>query len=412
MAWLRAAATVWRRLLTRTTFVAVGGSVGKSTTKEVLAAILSAHASTAKSRGNANSLASGNLSRTLLQVRPWHRYAVVEIGIGAPGQMAPSARLVRPDVVVMLAVKRCHTNELQDVDGVAREKAALVRALPPDGVAVLNGDDPRVAAMAAGGRLRALRFGTDPACDLWADEVSAQWPDRLSFRVHADGQSHPVRTRFAGTHWLTAFLAAFTAARACGVPLAEAAARAEAVEPVWARTQPITLPNGATVIRDDFNGSIDTFEPALRLLGEARARRRILVASDYSDSNRSPRQRARRLGQEAARLADVAVFVGERAERGVKGAVDEGMAPANAHAFHHLAEATGFLRRELGEGDLVLIKGQGNHHLSRIYLGLIGEVTCRRTSCPKTILCDRCDELGLRWTPARRELMAPPDSRL
>lgn len=406
------AAWLWRRLMLRTTFIAVGGSVGKSTTKEILAAILSVDYATAKSPGTWNGLRTGNLARSVLRVRPWHRYAIIEVGVRDPGDMLRAGRIVRPDIALMLAVKRCHTMTLNDLDGVAREKATLLQCLRPGGTVLLNADDPRVAAMRAPGSVRRLRFGADPSFDLWADEISARWPERLSLRLHAGDEAHRLDSRLVGAHWATSLLAAVAAARACGVPLAEAAARAEKVEPLWARLQPIALPSGATVLRDDFNGSIDSFEPALRVLEEARAGRRILVASDYTDSSERSRARAKRLGEEAARSADVAVFVGGRGERAAAAAIAKGLPPASVHSFGSVAEACALLRRELRDGDLVLLKGWGSHHLSRIYLGLIGAVACQRSFCAKMILCDCCPELGLRWTPALQGLMAPPDARV
>src|SRR5690606_16977481 len=113
------------------------------------------------------------------------------------------------------------------------------------------------------------------------------------------------------------------------------------------------------------------------------------------DASTSLRRRAARLGRRAAELADVLIFVGAYAERSKTVALREAAKPVSAHAFPTTQAATQFLRNELRHGDFVLIKGQGNHHLSRIYLGLLGDVSCTKLSCSRQILCDRCGDLGL-----------------
>jgi UDP-N-acetylmuramoyl-tripeptide--D-alanyl-D-alanine ligase len=182
LAGLYILAFAWRFLLFRTTFIAITGSVGKTTTKECLAAILSAENSCAKTLRNQND--RYGVPRTLLRVRPWHRYAVIEIGTDRPGVIRKSARLVRPHIAIVLAIARTHTNVFQTLEDTAVEKACLIEALPADGLAILNGDDPRVRQMVEIGKGNVKMFGRSKDLDLWADEVSSAWPARLSLRVH------------------------------------------------------------------------------------------------------------------------------------------------------------------------------------------------------------------------------------
>ena len=193
-------AYLWRWLLFRTTFIAITGSVGKTTTKEYIAGIFSAHFSTAKTLYNQNDIYG--VPQTILRVRPWHRFAVVEIGTDRPGLISRSARLLRPDIAIVLAVARTHTNIFLTLDDTATEKAHILETLPPYGLAILNADDPRVQKMADSCRCRVKTFGRSAGLDLWADEVSSKWPARLTLRVHTESETQWVKTNLVGEHWV------------------------------------------------------------------------------------------------------------------------------------------------------------------------------------------------------------------
>jgi UDP-N-acetylmuramoyl-tripeptide--D-alanyl-D-alanine ligase len=385
-------AFVWRSLLLRTRFIAITGSFGKTAAKDCLAAILSQTNGTAKTLGSKNG--RRGIARTLLAVRPWHEIAVVETGTDRRGGLARASLLVRPHLVVELSVDRTHTDALRTLDETATEKAQLLRFMSRNGTAVLNGDDERVAGMAGMAPGRVLTFGTSPDHDLWATGISAQWPDRLSFTAHTKDETAEVRTRFVGKHWVPSVLGAMAAARACGVPLADAAVGVAQVESFDARMKPHTLPGGAVVLRDDYNGSIASFEKAVEVLREARVTRRVLVVGDCSDFRKKPRERMNYYAKTARVAADIVVFIGERCEYGVRRAIREGFEESSALGFFDLAEAAEWLRGILTEGDLVLLRGTHSQHLARLYFRLIGSVECQRTSCRMSSLCDTCPQLG------------------
>jgi UDP-N-acetylmuramoyl-tripeptide--D-alanyl-D-alanine ligase len=388
-----AAAFVWRRLLFRTTFIAITGSLGKTTAKECLAAILATHAPTAKTVGNHNS--GLGLCVSILRVRPWHRFAVLEIAGAAPDNMLRGSQLVRPDVAVILNVLRTHTTAFPTLEDHAAEKARLLANLRPGGTAILNGEDPLVAAMANRPGLRVKLFGASPAFQVSADEVSARWPARLSFRARCDGETVLVQSRLVGRHWLNSLLAALCAARHCGVPLPQAAAALGIVDPFPARLQPVTLPMGAIMLRDDYNASIDTLETSCHVLEEAEAGRRLLVVNDFSDSGANRKNRLRHLVSEAVRVADVVLFIGENAAYGSRRAIEAGMIPDNVHHFPSMREAADFLKEFLRNGDLVLLKGRTTDHAARIFFALTGNAGCWKEYCRKTMLCDNCWSLRL-----------------
>jgi UDP-N-acetylmuramoyl-tripeptide--D-alanyl-D-alanine ligase len=393
-ALLYALAFVWRRLLLRTTFIAITGSVGKTTAKECLAAILSSRHPIAMTYGSNNTFVQ--LMQTILQVRPWHRFAVLEVATDGPGWMRRMAPLVHPNVAVILSVAHTHSDKFENLAATAAEKARLLDSLPVGGMAVLNRDDPNVAAMADRGRFRVTWFGGSDSVDVRATHMSSNWPERFSFVLHFKGASHTVKTRLLGTHWASSVLGALAASSVCGASLEEAITALERVEPTTARMQPVVLPGGATMIRDEVNGSVDTLESALQVLEHSKATRRILVFSDVADCSRRPRRRLARIGRRTATVAETAVFVGPRADHGARGAILAGMPADNVHWFLHPVQAAEFLKSELKPQDLVLLKGRGSDHLSRIYFALIGDVGCWKFPCSKKILCDDCDELGAR----------------
>ncbi len=137
---------------------------------------------------------------------------------------------------------------------------------------------------------------------------------------------------------------------------------------------------------------------ALEVLTEAEAKRKIIAFSGMSDSTQNDVRRWRGVGQSSAEIADLAVFVGDRAKYGVKGAVHAGMDPDRVRAFYDLESASEYLRAELREGDLVLLRGFLHDHMPRAYLAMLGEVHCWLPTCPKKIACDVCPELkACRW---------------
>jgi UDP-N-acetylmuramoyl-tripeptide--D-alanyl-D-alanine ligase len=385
-------AYLWRRLLVRTTFVAVTGSVGKTTTKDCLAAALATGGATVKSRGNLND--GYGVPRTLLGVRPWHRYAVLEVGTERHGMIRKAARLVRPHVAVVLCIDRAHTRTFGALDAIADEKADLVRALPRTGLAVLNADDPRVLAMAAACRGRVATFGLSAGAECRAEEITAAWPERLSLRVVAGGEGVRVRTRLVGDQWARSIVAAMAAARQAGIGLGAAAEAIGRVSPYVARMQPVALPSGATMLRDEIGNSAPTLDAALRVLETARVARRVLVVGEFSDSPQRSQARMRELGQGAARAADLALFVDAHYARdAVRAAVRAGMRPEAALPFADVAQAAGYLRSTLRPGDLVLLKGRTTDHFSRVFFAQFGPIGCWTRECARTRLCDSCEEL-------------------
>jgi UDP-N-acetylmuramoyl-tripeptide--D-alanyl-D-alanine ligase len=388
-----AAACIWRRLMFRTTFIVITGSVGKSTATACLGSILSAHFPTNWIPGGRNGRAT--LSRLVLATRFRHRFTVIELGTRKPGVMRRGAWMIAPDVVVMLRVLNVHSNVFPTLDVMAAEKEQLLSRLGKRGIAVMNADDPLVMAMAARSPAQIRPFGTSPGTYVFADQVSARWPERLSFHAHCGAESVPVRTNLIGEHQLLSSLAALTAAVSCGLPLEQAAAAFKDVHSVAGRMSPMLLPNGAWIIRDDFNATYPTLLQALNFMAQAQASRRIVMMGDVLDSGLTVRPRFREFGRRVAQSADMAVFLSRDGRLAAKAAIESGMPEAAVHKFEDLKDAAQFLKSELRAGDLVLSKGWVGRHVERATLAHFGDIACWMERCKKVIPCETCPELKL-----------------
>jgi len=399
-------AFLWRRLLFRTTFIAITGSLGKTTAKECLAVVLGSKGRTFRSYRNQNAPVAVALN--ILRTRPWHRYAVIEVAGSDPGMMRRSAPMLRPDVAIILNVLRTHTLVFTGLEQHAIEKARLLDALSPKGSAVLNDDDPLVSRMGEGKRFRVHRFGSGQTAEYRFDTISARWPDRLSFVLHRGTVSQPIETQLVGAQWVGSAAAVLTAAVALGIDLKSAAEALKKAEPFAARMQPALLPNGAIVLRDDYSASIDTIEASLCVLEQANVERRVLVITDMSDFGRNRKQRLKYLAARSAQVSDVALFIGELADYGKRRAIEAGLSSTSALAFPSLRSAAEFLCGELRAGDLVLLKGRTTDHAARVFFAQLGDVACWKTDCDKRMLCDTCWELGLPGDELRRSTLVRP----
>jgi UDP-N-acetylmuramoyl-tripeptide--D-alanyl-D-alanine ligase len=392
-----AVAVVWRRLMFRTTFIAITGSAGKSTATACLGSILSAYAPTNWLPGGRNA----RPMRIVLQTRFRHRFAVIEAGSNVPGTLRRAAWMIAPDIVVVLRVMKIHSNVFPTLEDVAVEKAQLLSRLGKRGTLVLNADDAGVLAMGDGCPARVRTFGVSPGSFVVADQVSGVWPQRLTFRVQCGNETAFFETNLPGEHLLSSVLAAVTTAICCGVPLKECAAAIKNVQPVLGRMYPMHLANGACIIRDEFNANLPSLTAGLDFLAAARVTRRIALVGDVLDTGLTVRPRARDLAARVAKAADMAVFLGRDGRLAAKVAVQAGMAEGSVHAYEDLRAAAEFLRSELRQGDLVLSSGWQGRHTERIILSQFGEIGCWVERCSIIRPCEMCDKLKFVPFPPR-----------
>jgi UDP-N-acetylmuramoyl-tripeptide--D-alanyl-D-alanine ligase len=188
-------------------------------------------------------------------------------------------------------------------------------------------------------------------------------------------------------------LAALTAAKHCGVSLQDGSEAVSTVKPFPGRMEPVTLQNGVTVIRDEYNGTEETFLSMLKVMKESQAARSILVISDISDFKGNSRVRQRAIGKLAAEHADVALFLSKSSHHAVKSAIQNGMAPENCHSAVISPQGADLLAALLKPGDLVFLKGRTTDHVTRVLFAQFGEIGCWKDKCSITRVCDVCKQL-------------------
>ena len=379
-------AALKRRRLDQTTFIGITGSAGKTTTKTLLVAILGP-GTVATPRGS-NRLARA--AKLVLRTRRSDAFCVVEVAAWRTGSVEAIAQLIRPQIAVVTRIGRDHHKAFRTLEGVAAEKSALVAALPDDGIAVLNADDPHVIGMAAGFPGRVISFGSAAGTTLRAENIRSSWPDPLEFTLESDGRSLPVRTRLHGKHTATSVLAALGAAHAAGIPLERAVETVAGFEPVAARMSPMVV-DGITFIRDDNKAPAWSFDALLEFVGDARAARKVLVVGTISDYSGSGSTVYERLARRALAVADEVAFVGSQSGH-VRKLVTE--ADGALHVFPTVRAAADHFAADLRDGDLVVLKGSNRaDHLFRILLARTTGVQCWREACHRQVFCDACELL-------------------
>lgn len=360
-----AAAAFHRRRLKDVSFIGVTGSCGKTTTKELIAAVLGASLAGRKSPGTSNSFTA--VGKTVLRTTTSDAFCVVEIAAWEPGSVARAARVVAPNIAVVTNIGADHRQAFRTLEAIAAEKVQLLDAVMPGGTAVLNVDDERVSAMARGFRGDVITYGRSSEATLRAESVRSRWPERLSFTLRAGERSHTVRTRLCGEHWITSALAALGVAAAMNLPLELAADALAAVEPPPARMSPVVL-NGVTFIRDDVKAPLWTMDAAFAFLAQARVARKLAVIGTISDYFGSTSRAYRRAAEGALAVADEVLFVGPNAQRALN-ARGDGLP---LHAFETVNGAVEHLRANLRRHDLVLVKGSETDRLARILQAAMG----------------------------------------
>lgn len=390
-------AALHRRTLARNArVVAITGTFAKSTTARAVAAALGMP-SNAASILNAWS----SVARAVLRIRPGQRHAVIEIGISGPGELARYGRIVRPDVAIVTSIGSEHHERLPTLEDKRGEKVELVRALGPAGVAVLNGDDPHVRWMLASAPGRVVTYGMGDDVDVRATDVRLDWPRGMRFRLHAFGETREVAIRLVGQWMIYPILAGAAVARLEGVPLDDALARLQALAPTPGRMDPVVLPGGAILLRDDFKMTLETIHAALDVLDELPAARKIVLFGDMSAIQGREWPVYVSVGMHVARVASLFATVGRGAhKRYAAGARKAGMTRGaivdTGRTVHEAAER---LRDVLRPGDVVLVKGRRGQKLDRVRLLLEGRhVGCRLKHCAiLTVDCASCPMLERGW---------------
>jgi UDP-N-acetylmuramoyl-tripeptide--D-alanyl-D-alanine ligase len=362
---LQASARLYRRLLLRRpVFIAITGSCGKTTTKELAAAVLSSRMRGTRGAGNGNT--PWHLVRNVLRTRPSDEYSLQELAgfHEAAIPLEGPLDLIRPTIGVVTNIGGDHYTVFRDLDATAAHKGKLIAALPADGVAILNADDPRVLGMKSRCRGRVVTFGSLHPADVSASRVSCEWPERLSLDVSCGGETTRVQTRLCAPHLVPDVLAAIAVGHVMGIPLSAAAAAIGRVEPFPGRMSPVTTSDGITFMRDDQKAPMWTIPATIDFLRSARARRKIVVLGTLSDFPGNPGRKSARVTRDLLEIVDAVIGVGPQGSFCLRASSrHDGRV---LRAFRDQREALRFLRDFLEPGDLVVLKGSEADQLDMI----------------------------------------------
>ena len=332
--------------------IGVTGSAGKTTTKEAIAQALSRRFNVLKSKGNLNNHIG--LPLQLLKLQPEHHVAVIEMGMSHAGEIAALAQIALPNWGVVTNVGSAHAENFVDgIAGIARAKFELVTALPADGVAFLNADDPFVSQFGRDFHGKAVYFGTGPIVDLRATGIEEAGGSGIKFRAQAGEETAPVQLQLIGRHNVTNALAAIAVGLEAGISLEESAAALAEMQPGDKRGEIMEFA-GARIINDCYNSNPEALKSMIQALAATPAERRILVAGEMLELGPGSPEMHRACGREAARMGvDVVIGVRGNGKNIVEGALECG---AQALFFDTPQEAGDWLRAVLKPGDAVLMK--------------------------------------------------------
>ena len=356
--------------------VGITGSTGKTIAKEIAADVLGRTLRTLRNEGNLNS--ETGLPMTLLRLDASHEAAVLEMSMYTVGEIARLAEIARPEVGVVLAVHPTHLERAGSLERIAQAKAELPAALPRDGLAVLNADDPRVAAMRSVTAAPVRTFGLGPHADVRATDLVGRGLRGTEFTIVGPWGERRIVSGTPGRHLVPHALAAAAVAHHLGVPLPEIEAGLAAGSHAAHRMAAVDAASGATLIDDTYNASPVSVTAALDFLAEtpiAAGRRRIAILGDMLELGPDEDALHRGVGAHAAVTADALVAVGERGRWIAEAAAAAGMALVS-HAAD-ADEAASVLERDLapGPGDVVLLKASRGIGLDRTVELLAGPRT-------------------------------------
>lgn len=368
---LQSVAKFWRSKL-NVEVIGITGSVGKSTTKEVVAEVLSQRYCTLKNKGNLNN--EIGLPLTMLSLTEEHERAVLEMGFYVPGEIKFLCDLALPHIGVVTNIGTVHASRAGSKEVIASGKSELVRALPVDGYAILNYDDPLVRNMASLTNAHVFFYGMSSGVDLWADSVESLGLEGIRFMLHYQQEKNrpaevlQLRVPLIGRHSVQTVL------RAAAVGLVDGLTWQEIVSGLRSASNELRLiavrtQNGALILDDTYNASPESMLAALNLLHDLEGRK-VAVLGDMLELGQYEQRGHEMVGIRAAEVVDELVTLGERGKLIADAALEAGL-PANKVTILNDAEkAIQYLQPNLKSDDVVLVKGSNLMRMDRIVSAL------------------------------------------
>lgn len=373
------------RLRSKSTFIGVTGSSGKSTTTALLAHILTGQGHVLPLRPY-NDFA--RLTEAVSSGKAPIEYVVVEAGIMNKGDMRRMADLLQPDVAIVTFIGLDHFKSFRTREAIAQEKSALVKAIKPGGFAVLNADDDLVAAMAQQTAERVVTFGRSSKADYRVTRVSFSYPGNLEIEIAWRGGNIVVTSRLLGEHFWLSVAASVASAMELGVDLQTIVQQCATFEPLANRNQIVAIADGPVFIVDAKKAPLASLSLAMRVVEQAVAPRKRIVLGQISDFAGNPRSKYRDAYRAASAVADQVIFVGDNAHRSKASEEDR-----NGGRFVELQTARqvhDHIRQTAMKDEVILLKSSNNMHLERVALAWKHDVKCWIDRCGKQIDCHLC----------------------
>ncbi len=352
----------------------ITGSVGKTTTKEILAALLGTKLRVLKTEGNFNN--EYGLPLTLFRLEDEHDVAVLEMGMSCPGELRRLAAIALPDVAIETRVTPAHLLNFTSVEEIALAKRELIEGLHGAGsVAVLNADDARVAAMSSVAPGRVLFYGLEKPAEFTAEGIEDRGALGSSFTLVHEGKRTRIEMPLPGRHVVSNALAAVAAASLWGIGEAEVQRAFRGLRTPAMRGELIRFTNGFALINDSYNSSPAALQAMISLLAATPGyQRRILAAGEMRELGPSSPKLHREGGEFAGKTRKIDYVIGVQGDAAqiVEGAVATGVTREHTKFFATPAEAAGFLAEFVQPGDLLLVKGSRSVKMERIVDELLG----------------------------------------
>ena len=364
-------ASYWRSLHS-IPVVAITGSNGKTTTKEMVAAILSRSWKVLKNHGTFNNLVGVPL--TLLQLDNSHEAAVVEMGMNQPGEIERLTEIVQPNLGMITNIQAAHLEGMGDLDSIQRAKGGLFAGMKPTGTIVVNRDDPRVSREAAAFSGRQVRFSSkgDPA-EVRLEKVHGVNGDGSHFLLRLAEEPLEIRLPVIGLHHIKNAVAAAAVAWALNLPTSTIGAALDNFQPVDKRMEVVTLPGDIHLINDTYNANPGSMAAALETLMQVRQQgRAFAILGDMLEMGKDSSSLHRQVGRIAAKEGVDHLFaMGKQASHLLAGAAEAGMAREQLTEGGDHEEIATLIHGLLGAGDWVLVKGSRGMRMEKVVEALI-----------------------------------------
>jgi UDP-N-acetylmuramoyl-tripeptide--D-alanyl-D-alanine ligase len=336
--------------------VGITGSIGKTTTKEFAASLLSKSFNVLKSEGNYNNHIGLPLS--ILKLEYTHTIAVLEMGMSAPGEISRLTQIAPPDIAVITNIHPVHLEFFKDIEQIAKAKKEILDGLKPGGTAILNGDDPLVKKISADWKGPRLHFGLSKSCEIRATNIRRRGIQGLSLDLFYEDKKERIHFPHFYTSFLYNFLAAVGVAQAFSTPSKHLLQQIKTLRSFAMRGKLYRLKSNITLIDDSYNSNPAALEYALKDLSELPAKRKVAVLGDMLELGKQEVKYHVRAGEQVkAHNCDVLVTVGPLSRHMAEGALKSGMKKDSVFSFSDSEETADHIESLLRAGDLVLIKG-------------------------------------------------------